>query len=77
MKILFIALITTTTLILIELLVFIYKYKKLLNELNSLKRDGFRNNNKYSMIEYHIRNYKEGDNIFTTMRNIQNIIYND
>lgn len=75
MKILFIALITT--LILIELLVFIYKYKKLLNELNSLKRDGFRNNNKYFMVEYHIRNYKEGDNIFTTMRNIQNIIYND
>ena len=77
MKILFLILIFISTLALIELLVCVYKYKKLSNELNSLKRDGFRNSNKYSMIEYHIRNYKEGDNVFTTMRNIQNIIYND
>lgn len=77
MKILFISLIIIAIFIFIELLVYIHKYKKILRELNSLKREGFRNSNKYLMIEYYVRNYKEGDNIFTAMRNIQNTIYND
>lgn len=32
--------------------------------------------NVLSMIEYETRNYKEGQNPYTTLRNIQNIIYN-
>lgn len=77
MKILFISLIIIIIFIFVGLLVCVHKYKKTLKELNSLKREGFRNNNKYIMIEYYVRNYKEGDNIFTAMRNIQNTIYND
>ncbi len=77
MYILFSIMIIIITLLLIGILVFKYKYEKLQDELYTLKRDGYRNNNKYSMIEYYIRGYKEGNNAYTTMRDIQNIIYKE
>lgn len=44
------------------------------NEFEAEKDMFLYNKNKISMIEYHYRNFKEGQNAFTTLRNISNVL---
>lgn len=52
-----------------------HRYKKLLEEYSIEKRNYLRKVNQVSMIEYHFREYKEGKNPFTVLRDIGEIIY--
>ena len=59
--------------VLIMLLMYIvlrYKYKKFKDAYYSLNRLCLHKSNQISMIEYQYRNYKEGKNAFTTLRDI-------
>lgn len=54
------------------------KYKTKCKNIKKLEETNFKENqykNVVSMIEYETRNYQEGQNAFTTLRNIQNTIY--
>jgi hypothetical protein len=44
------------------------------NELETEKDIFLYNKNKISMIEYHYRNFKEGQNAFTTLRRISDTL---
>lgn len=62
--------------LIILLIMCYYKYRDVCNKLNETKDMEQYYRNKLSMIEYHYRNYKEGDNIFTVMRRISDILQN-
>lgn len=59
--------------VLLNLILVIKLYKK--NKLMDSKQKIYLHNKcVMSMIEYQYRNYKEGQNIYTTIRNIKNIL---
>lgn len=53
------------------------KYKKLYNQLIDKNKEFTQVKNKLSMIEYYHRNYKEGKNPFTVLRDISNTLYEE
>lgn len=53
------------------------KYKKLYNQLIDKNKEFTQVKNKLSMIEYYHRNYKEGKNPFTVLRDISNTLYGE
>lgn len=63
--------------LIIVLLLTVYKYRNLLGKYNSSKKYFLQKANQVSMIEYHYRNYKEGTNAFTVLRNIGEILQYD
>lgn len=75
MNILIIILSCISIILLIAFLVILIKFKKLNNEYNSYKREIYRNSNKVNMVEYYLREYKEGKNIYTVFRDLSNLIY--
>lgn len=54
-----------------------YKYKAICMQLYEQNDLYLYYRNKISMIEYQYRNHKEGCNIYTSMRNIGEILYKD
>lgn len=75
MNILIIILSCISIILFIAFLVILIKFKKLDNEYNSYKREIYRNSNKINMVEYYLREYKEGKNIHTVFRDLSNLIY--
>lgn len=55
----------------------IHKINKLNKTINNDRRTYLHNKNKISMLEYEYKNYKEGLNAFTVLRNISNILKED
>lgn len=53
------------------------KYKKLYNQLIDKNKEFTHVKNRLSMIEYYHRNYKEGKNPFTVLRDISNTLYEE
>ena len=53
------------------------KYRGLINQYNEKSRECLCKSNKLSMVEYHYRNYKEGKNPFTVLRDVGEVLYND
>lgn len=53
------------------------KYKKLYKQLIDKNKEFTQVKNKLSMIEYYHRNYKEGKNPFTVLRDISNTLYEE
>lgn len=51
-------------------------YIRLYNEFYEQKDLYFHYKNKISMIEYHLRKYKEGENAYTVLRRITDVIHN-
>ena len=62
--------------LIIAYLVLLHKYRKLLDKYHMHKRDYLRKSNQVSMIEYYYRNFKEGTNAFTVLRDIGEVIQN-
>ena len=60
--------------LIIAYLVLLHKYRKLLDKYHMHKRDYLRRSNQISMIEYQYRNFKEGVNAFTVLRDIGEIL---
>lgn len=60
--------------LLILLIYTIIKMNRYKNELEAEKDIFLYNKNKISMIEYHYRNFKEGQNAFTTLRKISDTL---
>lgn len=60
--------------LIITYLVLLHKYRKLLDKYHMHKRDYLRRANQISMIEYQYRNFKEGVNAFTVLRDIGEIL---
>lgn len=54
--------------------ILIYKLKNIEDLYYNDKQVFLNTKNKLSMIEYHYRNYKEGQNAFTTLRDISNTL---
>jgi len=50
-------------------------YIKLKNDFESVNASKYKYKNIYSMVEYYIRNYKEGKNPFTVLRDITDLVY--
>lgn len=50
-------------------------YTKLKQSLEQLNATEYKYRNIFSMVEYYIRNYKEGENPFTVLRDITNLVY--
>lgn len=63
--------------LLIILAIMYYKLGKVKDEYFTLKRSKYRDSNKIVMLEYYIRNYKEGENIFTVFRDLSNLLYEE
>ena len=64
-------------LIFILVIISIYIFRKMLyykNELEAEKDMFLYTKNKISMIEYHYRNFKEGQNAYTTLRRISDTL---
>lgn len=53
------------------------KYKKLYKQLIDKNKEFTYVKNRLSMIEYYHRNYKEGKNPFTVLRDISNTLYEE
>lgn len=53
------------------------KYKKLYKQLIDKNKEFTQVKNRLSMIEYYHRNYKEGKNPFTVLRDISNTLYEE
>lgn len=53
------------------------KYKKLYKQLIDKNKEFTHAKNRLSMIEYYHRNYKEGKNPFTVLRDISNTLYEE
>ena len=53
------------------------KYKKLYKQLIDKNKEFTQIKNRLSMIEYYHRNYKEGKNPFTVLRDISNTLYEE
>ena len=62
--------------LLIVNIVLILKYRKLQEEYYEIKSEYLFKANQISMIEYHYRNFKEGKNPYTVIRDISNVLYN-
>lgn len=60
--------------LIIAYVVLLHKYRKLLDKYHMHKRDYLRRSNQISMIEYQYRNFKEGVNAFTVLRDIGEIL---
>lgn len=61
--------------ILIVVIIILYtKYKKCYNKLIEKNKKYILIKNKYDMVEYYYRNFKEGGNPYTTLRNISNLL---
>lgn len=60
--------------LIIAYVVLLHKYRKLLDKYHMHKRDYLRRSNQMSMVEYQYRNYKEGVNAFTVLRDIGEIL---
>lgn len=56
-------------------IVLLYKYHYMKDEYELDKSEFLYKSNKLSMIEYHYRNYKEGKNPYTTLRDIKEVLY--
>ena len=52
----------------------IYKYIKLKTEYELDKSDMLNHKNKVSMVEYMYRQFREGENPYTVLRNISNVL---
>ena len=76
MTILVIILIVSICILCVTLAILKYNYDRLYKEYCEHKRKTLKVANNMSMVEYYIRNYKEGQNIYTVFRDISNIIYN-
>lgn len=46
-------------------------------EYHTFKSNKYRDSNKILMVEYYLRNYKEGENIHTVFRDLIDLIYNE
>ena len=57
-------------------IVLILKYRKMQEEYYEIKSEYLFKANQISMIEYHYRNFKEGKNPYTVIRDISNVLYN-
>lgn len=53
------------------------KYKKLYNQLIDKNKEFTHVKNRLSLIEYYHRNYKEGKNPFTVLRDISDTLYKE
>ena len=60
--------------IIIAYIVLLHKYRKLLDTYHMHKRDYLRRTNQMLMVEYQYRNFKEGVNAFTVLRDIGEIL---
>lgn len=50
-------------------------YLKLKQSIEQINTSEYKYKNIFSMVEYYIRNYKEGENPFTVLRDITNLVY--
>lgn len=53
----------------------LHKFRKLNAEYIQYKTETLKKSNKVNMVEYYLRACKEGRNIFTTVRDLNNLIY--
>lgn len=61
--------------LIIAYVVLLHRYKKLLYKYYMYKRDYLCKSNQISMVEYQYRNFKEGVNAFTVLRDIGEILH--
>lgn len=67
-------LIITNIILFISLIIILKKYMDIKENYYAEKDMYLYNHNKISMIEYHYRNFKEGQNPYTTLRDISNTL---
>ena len=72
-----IILILVIALLLTLLLITYIQLQKTRKEYHTFKSNKYRDSNKILMVEYYLRNYKEGENIHTVFRDLIDLIYNE